>query len=41
MCWRGSTTHYRALIGDAATQVMKLVSRDLDGAKLPLTQAAE
>ena len=36
-----STTHYRALIGDAATQVMKLVSRDLDGAKLPLTQAAE
>ena len=36
-----STTHYRALIGDAATQVLKLVSRDLDGAKLPLTQAAE
>ena len=36
-----STTHYRALIGDAATQVMKLVSRDLDRAKLPLTQAAE
>jgi biopolymer transport protein ExbB len=36
-----STTHYRALIGDAATQVMNLVSRDLDGAKLPLTQAAE
>jgi biopolymer transport protein ExbB len=30
-----STTHYRALIGDAATQVMKLVSRDLDRAKLP------
>jgi biopolymer transport protein ExbB len=36
-----STTHYRALIGDAATQVMNLVSRDLDGAKLPLSQAAE
>ena len=36
-----STTHYRALIGDAATQVMKLVSRDLDRAKLPLSQAAE
>ncbi len=30
-----STTHYRALIGDAAAQVMKLVSRDLDRAKLP------
>ncbi len=30
-----STTHYRALIGDAAAQVMKLVSRDLHRAKLP------
>jgi biopolymer transport protein ExbB len=36
-----STTHYRALIGDAAALVMKLVSRDLDRAKLPLSQAAE
>ena len=30
-----STTHYRALIGDASAQVMKLVSRDLDRANLP------
>lgn len=30
-----STTHYRALIGDAEVQVMKLVSRDLDRARLP------
>jgi biopolymer transport protein ExbB len=29
-----STTHYRALIGDASAQVMKLVSRDLDRAAL-------
>ena len=36
-----STTHYRALIGDASAQVMKLVSRDLDRAKLPLSHAAE
>jgi biopolymer transport protein ExbB len=36
-----STAHYRTLIGDAAAQVMKLVSRDLDRAKLPLSQAAE
>jgi biopolymer transport protein ExbB len=36
-----STAHYRALIGDAATQVQKLVSRDLDRAQLPLSQAAE
>ncbi len=36
-----STTHYRALIGDASPQVMKLVSRDLDRAKLPLSHAAE
>ena len=36
-----STTHYRALIGDASAQVMKLVSRDLDRAKLLLSQAAE
>jgi biopolymer transport protein ExbB len=36
-----STAHYRALIGDASAQVMKLLSRDLDRAKLPLSQAAE
>jgi len=36
-----STAHYRALIGDASTQVMKLVSRDLDRSKLPLSHAAE
>jgi biopolymer transport protein ExbB len=36
-----STAHYRALIGDASAQVMKLVSRDLDRAILPLSQAAE
>jgi biopolymer transport protein ExbB len=29
-----STAHYRALIGDASAQVMKLVSRDLDRAAL-------
>jgi len=37
-----STAHYRALLGDASAQVMKLVSRDLDRAsKLPISQAAE
>ena len=40
-----STTHYRALLGDASAQVMKLVSRDLDRAKLSkseaISQAAE
>jgi biopolymer transport protein ExbB len=46
-----STAHYRALIGDASAQVMKLVSRDLDRAALGrsglaakhdiVTQAAE
>ncbi len=35
-----STTHYRALIGDASAQVMKLVSRDLDRAKLPPSHVA-
>ena len=35
------TTHYRALLGDASAQVMRLVSRDLDRAELPLAQAAE
>jgi biopolymer transport protein ExbB len=36
-----STAHYRALLGDASSLVMRLVSRDLDRAKLPLAQAAE
>jgi biopolymer transport protein ExbB len=36
-----STAQYRALLGDASAHVMKLVSRDLDRAKLPLSQAAE
>ena len=36
-----STTHYRALIGDASALIMQLVSRDLDRAKMPLPQAAE
>jgi biopolymer transport protein ExbB len=35
------TAHYRALLGDASAQVMRLVSRDLDRAKLPVAQAAE
>jgi len=35
------TAHYRAYLGDASAQVMRLVSRDLDRAKLPLSQAAE
>jgi biopolymer transport protein ExbB len=34
-----STGHYRALIGDASAQVMKLVSRDLDRAALAKSQA--
>ena len=40
-----STAHYRAHLGDASAQVMKLVSRDLDRAGLPksqpMSQAAE
>jgi biopolymer transport protein ExbB len=36
-----STAHYRALVGDASAQVMKLVSRDLDRPKVPLSHAAE
>jgi biopolymer transport protein ExbB len=36
-----STAQYRLLLGDASTQVMRLVSRDLDRAKVPLSQAAE
>jgi biopolymer transport protein ExbB len=35
------TAHYRALIGDASAQVMRLVSRDLDRAQLPFAHAAE
>jgi biopolymer transport protein ExbB len=35
------TAQYRALLGDASAQIMRLVSRDLDRAKLPLAQAAE
>src|SRR5262249_47768985 len=35
------TAHYRAYLGDASAQVMRLVSRDLDRAKLPMTEAAE
>jgi biopolymer transport protein ExbB len=36
------TAHYRALLGDGSALVMRLVSRDLDRAKLsPLAQAAE
>ena len=35
------TAHYRAYLGDASAQVMRLVSRDLDRARMPLTQAAE
>jgi biopolymer transport protein ExbB len=36
-----STAHYRALLGDASAEVMRLVSRDLDRAKLTLSTAAE
>ncbi len=36
-----ATAHYRALIGDASAQVMKLVSRNLDRAGLASPQAAE
>jgi biopolymer transport protein ExbB len=35
------TAHYRAFLGDASAGVMRLVSRDLDRSKLPLSQAAE
>jgi biopolymer transport protein ExbB len=35
------TAHYRAYLGDASAQVMRLVSRDLDRAKLPMAHAAE
>ena len=36
-----STAYYRQLLGDASALVMRLVSRDLDRAKLPLAHAAE
>jgi biopolymer transport protein ExbB len=36
-----STVRFRAAVGDVSAQVMKLVSRDLDRAKLPLSHAAE
>jgi biopolymer transport protein ExbB len=35
-----STAHYRALIGDASAQVLKLVSRDFDRAALPESRVA-
>jgi biopolymer transport protein ExbB len=36
-----STARYRALLGDASAQVMTLVSRELERAKPPVSQAAE
>jgi biopolymer transport protein ExbB len=36
-----STAHYRALLGDASAQVLRLVSRDLDRTIRPLARAAE
>jgi biopolymer transport protein ExbB len=35
------TANYRALLGDASAQILRLVSRDLDSATLPLPRAAE
>ena len=35
-----ATGQYRALVGDASVQIMKLVSRDLDRTKMPFTSAA-
>ncbi|MGB6504625.1 MAG: tonB-system energizer ExbB, partial [Xanthobacteraceae bacterium] len=35
------TAHYRAYLGDASAQVMRLVSRDLDRAKMPMPPAAQ
>jgi biopolymer transport protein ExbB len=35
------TANYRALLGDSSAQIIRLVSRDLDRARLPLAQAAE
>ena len=36
-----STARYRALLGDASALVMALVSRDLERAKQPISEAAE
>ena len=36
-----STAQYRAFLGDASAQVMKLVSHDLDRPKLPIQQAPD
>ena len=36
-----STAHYRALVGDASAQIMRLVSRDLDRVQPLMSQAAE
>ena len=36
-----STAHYRALVGDASAEIMKLVSRDLDRVQPLMSQAAE
>ena len=36
-----STANYRTLLGDAVAEVMRLVSRDLDHARLSLARAAE
>ena len=35
------TAHYRAYLGDASAQLMRLVSRDLDRAKAPMAPAAQ
>src|SRR5579863_7685766 len=35
------TAHYRAYLGDASAQVMRLVSRDLDRARVPMASAAQ
>jgi biopolymer transport protein ExbB len=35
------TANYRTLLGDASAQILRLVSRDLDSANLPLPRAAE
>jgi division protein CdvB (Snf7/Vps24/ESCRT-III family) len=35
------TAHYRSYLGDASAQVMRLVSSDLDRAKMSMQQAAE
>jgi biopolymer transport protein ExbB len=35
------TAQYRSLLGDASAQMITLVSRDLEWAKEPVSQAAE